>query len=242
MRPLHRLDDRTPRLERPVRAGVAEAAVRHVDDVGPELLQPLVAEAEPLHHAGGEVLGDGVRDAHQLGQQLLAPLGAQVQRDAELLDVVVVEAGAAVGAAVAVEVRAELAHDVPQALGDRVLDADHLRAERREHARRAGAGQLAGQVADADVAQRAVVARTRSPRGLATVGSPIGGSSDRARGPSPSGPVPAERTAAVGRSRSVDRLGQALGPNRSTRICSTGTPAPTSRSLAASANPGEPHT
>ena len=44
---------------------------------------------------------------------------------------------AAVGAAVVVEVRTELADDVPQAPRDRVLDADHLGAERGEHAGRA---------------------------------------------------------------------------------------------------------
>ena len=47
--PADRLGDRSPRLERPVRAGVAEAAVGHVDDVGTQLAEALVAEPEPLH-------------------------------------------------------------------------------------------------------------------------------------------------------------------------------------------------
>ena len=76
------LHDRTPRLERRVRARVAEAAVRHVDDVGAQLAQPVVAEAPAFEHAGREVLGDDVGDAHELGEQLLAALGPQVERDA----------------------------------------------------------------------------------------------------------------------------------------------------------------
>ena len=62
---------------------------------GRSCLQPLVAEAQPGQHAGGEVLGHHVGDRDQVGQQLLAPLGAQVEGDARASDVVVVEAAAA---------------------------------------------------------------------------------------------------------------------------------------------------
>ena len=51
----------------------------------------------------------------------------------------------------------------PTARGDRILDADHLGAERGEESGRAGAGELAGQIADADVAESAAVTRTRFP-------------------------------------------------------------------------------
>ena len=40
----------------------------------------------------------------------------------------------------------------------------------------------------------------------------------------------------------TQRGGQPVGPKRSTRICPVGWPRSTRRSLAASANPGEPHT
>ena len=46
------------------------------------------------------------------------------------------------------------AQDVPRALAHRVLDADHLGAERGEELGGAGAGELPGEVADADVRER----------------------------------------------------------------------------------------
>ena len=55
--------------------GVPEPAVRHVDDVGADLAGALVAEAEPLEHTGGEVLGDDVAHRAAACQQLAAFLG-----------------------------------------------------------------------------------------------------------------------------------------------------------------------
>ena len=139
----------------------AEAAVRHVDDVGLDRLQLLVGEAQAREHAGGEVLGDDVGDGDELAQQLLAALGAQVERDAELLDVVVVEAAADLDAAPLVDERRRAAQDVPRALAHRVLDADHLGAERGEEPGGARAGELPAEVADADVRQCAQLSGTR---------------------------------------------------------------------------------
>ena len=48
----------------------------------------------------------------------------------------------------------DAAQDVPAPSPHRVLDADHLRAERGERARRARARELPGEVADADVRER----------------------------------------------------------------------------------------
>ena len=48
-------------------------------------------------------------------------------------------------------VGARAAHDVPPALADGVLHADDLRAERGEEPGGARAGELAAEVADADV-------------------------------------------------------------------------------------------
>ncbi len=148
-----RLHDRAPGLERGVGADLAEAAVGDVDDVGPDRLQPLVAEPQALQHAGGEILGHAVGLGDQLGQQLLAALGAQVERDPELADIVIVVAAAEFQAAPLVDVRADAAQDVPAALPHRVLDADHLGAERGEPLGRAGARQLAAEVADAHAGQ-----------------------------------------------------------------------------------------
>ena len=75
-------------------------------------------------------------------QELPAALGAEVERDAELLDVVVVERAAEVDAA-----RSSTKGGTPRRMSQRpayrVLDADDLRAERGEEAGRAGAGELA---------------------------------------------------------------------------------------------------
>ena len=138
-----------------VGAGVAEPRVGHVHDVGSQLSEPVVAEAQPVHDPGREVLGHRVRDPDQVGQQLLAPVGAQVEGDAELLDVVVVEARAAFGTEVVIDPGPDLADDVPHALPDRVLDANDLGAEGGQHPGRPGPGQLTGQIADAHVVQRA---------------------------------------------------------------------------------------
>ncbi len=69
------------------------------------------------------------------------------------------EAGPAVGAVVAADVGTDLADDVPQPAGHRVLDADDLGPEGRQHARGPGAGELTGEVADPEVVERASMSR-----------------------------------------------------------------------------------
>ena len=152
--PADRLGDRAPALVGPVRALVPEAGVRHVDDVGADRPQLVVREAEPGEHAGREVLGDDVGDRDQPADELAAALGAQVDGDAELLDVVVVERAAHVDALAVVDERRHAAQDVPPAALHRVFDPDHLRAERGESARRARARELTREVADAEVRER----------------------------------------------------------------------------------------
>ena len=134
---------------------MTEARVRHVDDVRLDAALLLVGKAEPRENARGEVLGNHVGDRDELAQQLLALVGAQVDGDAELLDVVVVERSAEFDSPPVVDVGRRAAQDVPPALLDRVLDADDLRAHRREEARGAGARELSSEVADADSRERA---------------------------------------------------------------------------------------
>ena len=64
-------------------------------------------------------------------------------------------AAAELDAAPVVDARLHAAQDVPASLRDRVLDLDDLRAERGEHPGRAGTGELAGEVADPQVRERA---------------------------------------------------------------------------------------
>ena len=104
-----------------------------------------------LEHASGEILGHAVGLADQLGQQLFAARRAHIDGDAQLLGVVVVVTAAEFEAPTLVDVGPDAAQDVPTPFAHRVLDADHLRAERGEEPRRAGARQLAAQVADAQM-------------------------------------------------------------------------------------------
>ena len=101
-----RLHNRAPCLVLAVGAGLPEAAVRDVDDVGPQLAEHLVGESHAGEDPGGEVLRHHVGGADERGQHLLALIGAQVERDAPLADVVVVEAAAHVDAPPLVDERA----------------------------------------------------------------------------------------------------------------------------------------
>ena len=148
------LHDGTPGLEIAVGADVAEPAVRYVDDVGFDRLQLLVAEAPPFEHALGEVLADDIGDLHQLGEDLLSAPGPQVQGDAVLVCVVIVEPTPEFDTAPLVDEGRYPAQDVPAPLTHRVFDADHLGAERGQPLRCARAGQLAGEVTDAQCRQR----------------------------------------------------------------------------------------
>jgi hypothetical protein len=104
--------------------------------------------------AGREVLRDDVGDGDQVPHELTTALGAEVDGDAELLDVVIVERAAHVDALAVVDEGRDTAEDVPATALHRVLDPDHLRAERGQRARRPRARELAGEVADAEMCER----------------------------------------------------------------------------------------
>ena len=143
------LHDRTPGFEVAVGSHVAETTVRDIDDVRLDRLELVVAEAPALQDALGEVFADDVRNADQLPQEFFAALGAQVQRDAIFVGVVIVEATAEIDASTFVDEWWDAAQDVPAPLADRVFDADDLGTERGEPFGRPGARQLAGEVTDA---------------------------------------------------------------------------------------------
>ena len=83
----------------------------------------------------------------------LARFGTKVQRDAEFLDIVIVECAAELASPPFVDERWDAAQHVPGALRHGVFYPDDLGAHGGQEARRTGAGQLPGEVADADVAQ-----------------------------------------------------------------------------------------
>ena len=83
----HRLRDGLEALEAAVGAPGAEALHGGVDEPRIELLQHLVAEAEPVERAGREVLHEHVGPGHQLLEQGLAVSGLEVQGEALLVGV-----------------------------------------------------------------------------------------------------------------------------------------------------------
>ena len=89
--PRNCLHERTPGLVLAVGANVAEATVGNVDDVRLYLLQLLVTETPFVQHAGREIFRDGVRALDDLGKDLLAFCGSEIQGDAKLVSIVVVE-------------------------------------------------------------------------------------------------------------------------------------------------------
>ena len=86
-------------------------------------------------------------------EQLTGAFGAQVERDAQLLDVVVVVGAPEVDAAALVDLRRVAAKDVPAPLRYRVLDTDDLRPEGCKEPGCPGAGQLPGEVADTEMGE-----------------------------------------------------------------------------------------
>ena len=108
-----------------------EAAVGYIDDVATNLPHPFVAETPALQHALGEVLANHVGDFDQASEDVLRSLVAQVQRDAVLAGIVVVEGAASIEPALAILVGRPAAQDVPAALPHRVFDANHFGTEGR---------------------------------------------------------------------------------------------------------------
>ena len=78
----------------PVGALRAHARLLHVDDVGLDLAQHVVAQAPVVEHAGRKTFRDDIRHRHQLLRDL-QPFGmTHVQRDAALARIFVVELSA----------------------------------------------------------------------------------------------------------------------------------------------------
>ena len=97
-------------LEAAVGAGRPEAGEARLDDARIEFGEPRVVQPELLDDAHGVVLDVDVGDAHQLAQQLDAVGPLDVQRDALVVALGVVEVGVAVPEALArVAVRVERA-------------------------------------------------------------------------------------------------------------------------------------
>ena len=135
-----------------VRAVLAVARDRAVDEARVLLAQPLVAHAEPVHHAGPERLEQHVVLAHQPQQHLAAALLLEVQPD-RALAAVEREEQRRLRRVVGALVVGRRPADVVAHAG--VLDLEHVGAEVGEQQRAEAARQQPGEVEDLDVRERA---------------------------------------------------------------------------------------
>ena len=127
-------------------------------------LQHVVAEAQPLQHARRKPFGHDIADAHQVLGDLQPLRVADVQRNAALAGVLVVEMAAHVGVPdprqrpgrrVARGAAADRRHRRQPRVGIVLpLDLEALRAHRGEKPRAAGRGEKPGEIEDLDALQR----------------------------------------------------------------------------------------
>ncbi len=148
-----------------VRPVLAVAGDRAVDDPGVLLLEPLVADPEPVQHAGAEALEQHVGLAHEPQQHLAPRLRLEVDADRALVAVQREEQRRAGALLRPLVVRRRPAHVVAQ---PGVLDLQHVGAEVGQQPRAEPARQQPRQVEHADARERAAHRPSRS-RASATV-------------------------------------------------------------------------
>ena len=127
----------------PVRPILAVAGDRAVDEPGVLLAQPLVSDAEAVHHARAKRFEQHVDVADQPQQHFLAGWRLQIDPDRALAAVERQEQGAAGARLGSLVVRRRPANVVAQ---PGVLDLDHVGAEVREQQRAEPAGKQPRQV------------------------------------------------------------------------------------------------
>ena len=146
-----------------VRPVLPVAGDRAVDEPRVLLAQPLVADPQPLHHAGAEALEQHVGLAHEPQQHLAPRVGLQVDADRALVAVERQEQRAARALLRPLVARRRPAHVVAE---PRVLDLQHVGAEVGQQPRAEAARQQPREVEHADALERAAHVRPRRSRGL----------------------------------------------------------------------------
>ena len=129
---------------------VAEPADRQQDEPGVELVEPLDGEAEPVEHAGAEVLEQHVGAGDEPGQRLAALVGLQVEGHRLLVAVARQEVRRDRLVVGAHEGRSPATRLVAAPGG---LDLDDAGAHVGEHHPAVGPGEGPGQVDDDDVVE-----------------------------------------------------------------------------------------
>ena len=152
-----------------LRARDAQGRAAEHDQVGPELPEALVFQAQPLHDAGGEVLHDHVADGHELFDPLDGPGLREVQGHVELA---VVEPVPHCGAVEPLHAVGRDQHCLAPQLQTGVgLHANHLCPQGAEPGPTVGDGQNPAQVQNPDALERPVASFRRGwPRLLACLG------------------------------------------------------------------------
>ena len=147
-RPRGRLRHRLEAFVVAVRAVRPEPLDRGIDDARVELLDRVVAEPEPLHDAGAEVLGDDIGLFDHAAGDFLAFVGLQIDDRAAL---------------VAVEQQEEKAVDIgivhvpqpPRPVAERrPLDLDHIGPEPGQHLRAGRPGLVVREIDNANAFER----------------------------------------------------------------------------------------
>ena len=149
-----------------VRPVLPVAGDRAVDEPRVLLAQPLVADPQPLHHAGAEALQQHVGLAHEPQQDLAPRVGLQIDADRALVAVERQEQRAARALLRPLVARRRPAHVVAE---PRVLDLQHVGAEVGQQPRAEAARQQPREVEHADALERAAHVRPRRSRASATV-------------------------------------------------------------------------
>ena len=140
------LDDVVEGAVTALRSGLAEAGNRAVDDVRIHRPEVVVAETEPLHCAGAEVLHDHVGVPRQGLEDLPALRGLQIQRHGPLVGGLGLEVGAHAGVAQ----RVDGPHPAVHVRVSHRLDLDDVGPQHRELIGRKRTGENVRHVEDAD--------------------------------------------------------------------------------------------
>ena len=147
----HHIEGRPVHIGGSPRAMIAEAEQGAVNQPGIDRFQRFIAQTEPVHDAGAEILDHRIGASDQLQEGFAPQRRLQVEADAPLVAVHALKIATQHPRAVVGTKRAGLTRHVPF----RRLDLHDIRAMVGQHHRAIGACEHLGEVDHPDVAQRA---------------------------------------------------------------------------------------
>ena len=135
----------------------AEGGHAHHNQVGADLYEVFVFEAEVAHYPGAVILDYHVGDGYETKEEVSTPLRLQVQGYAVLAAVAHVEVGAAVVGVLGVFYAVGWEHVADGVDVDGGLDAYDFGAEGGHELGGVGSGPVTGEVNDPDVPERQIL-------------------------------------------------------------------------------------